>query len=101
MFFFFFYRHSQRENEQRTIASVSADGTNITLADPLNYTHLGITVTLPDGTLFEARAEVGILTRNILIRGSNNMEWDNKIPACPDGFDTGNVGSSWLSQVAT
>eukprot|EP00071_Canis_lupus_P048812 XP_022282369.1 fibrocystin-L isoform X3 [Canis lupus familiaris] len=83
------HRHSQQENEKRTIASVSADGTNILLTNPLNYTHLGTTVTLPDGTLFEARAEVGILTRNILIRGSDHVEWSNKIPACPDGFDTG------------
>lgn len=63
------------------------------LTDPLNYTHLGITVTLPDGTLFEARAEIGILTRNILIRGSDSVEWNSKIPACPDGFDTGNFSS--------
>lgn len=62
---------------------------HITLTRPLNYTHLGITVTLPDGTVFEARAEVGILTRNILIRGSDNVEWNDKIPSCPDGFDTG------------
>lgn len=62
---------------------------SITLTRPLNYTHLGITVTLPDGTVFEARAEVGLLTRNILIRGSENVEWNDKIPSCPDGFDTG------------
>lgn len=62
---------------------------NLTLTRPLNYTHLGITVTLPDGTEFEARAEVGILTRNILVRGSDNVEWNDKIPSCPDGFDTG------------
>lgn len=91
-----FYRHSQRENEQRTIAAVSADGINITLTKALNYTHLGVTVTLSDGTLFEARAEVGILTRNILVRGSDNVEWNDTIPACPDGFDTGNVGM-WLA----
>ncbi|XP_066121905.1 fibrocystin-L [Saccopteryx bilineata] len=92
------HRHSQRENEKRTIASVSADGTNITLSSPLNYTHLGITVTLPDGTLFEARAEVGILTRNILIRGSDNEEWNDKIPACPDGFDTGEFATQTCLQ---
>lgn len=92
-----FYRHSQQENEKRTIASVSAGGRNITLTNPLNYTHLGITVTLPDGTLFEARAEIGILTRNILIRGSDNVEWNNKIPACPDGFDTGSLSSLSVS----
>ncbi|KAM5281038.1 fibrocystin-L [Ctenodactylus gundi] len=92
------HRHSQRENEKRTIASVSADGRNITLTRPLNYTHLGITVPLPDGTLFEARAEVGILTRNILIRGSENVEWNNKIPACPDGFDTGEFATQTCLQ---
>uniref|UniRef100_A0A8C8ZFE9 Fibrocystin-L n=1 Tax=Prolemur simus TaxID=1328070 RepID=A0A8C8ZFE9_PROSS len=92
------HRDSQRENEKRTIASVSAGGINITLTDPLNYTHLGITVTLPDGTLFEARAEVGILTRNILIRGSDNVEWNNKIPPCPDGFDTGEFATQTCLQ---
>nr|XP_058131903.1 fibrocystin-L isoform X2 [Dasypus novemcinctus] len=92
------HRHSQRENEKRTIASVSADGINITLTKPLNFTHLGITVTLPDGTVFDARAEVGILTRNILIRGSDNMGWNNKIPACPDGFDTGEFATQTCLQ---
>ncbi|XP_075406661.1 fibrocystin-L [Tenrec ecaudatus] len=83
------HRHSQRENEKRTVASVSADGIRITLTRPLNYTHLGVSVRLPDGTWFEARAEVGVLTRNIVIKGSDRVEWNNKIPACPDGFDTG------------
>ncbi|XP_058524528.1 fibrocystin-L isoform X1 [Ochotona princeps] len=92
------HRHSQRENEQRTIAAVSADGINITLTNPLNYTHLGVTVTLSDGTLFEARAEVGILTRNILVRGSDNVEWNDTIPACPDGFDTGEFATQTCLQ---
>ncbi|XP_042639560.1 fibrocystin-L [Orycteropus afer afer] len=92
------HRHSQGENEKRTIESVSADGINVTLTKPLHYTHLGITVTLPDGTLFEARAEVGILTRNILIRGSSNVEWNNKIPACPDGFDAGEFATQTCLQ---
>ncbi|XP_073714530.1 fibrocystin-L [Misgurnus anguillicaudatus] len=81
--------HSQRENELRRIASVSADSRTLTLTEPLTYTHLGVSVTLPDGTVFEARAEVGLLTRNIVVRGSNNQEWNDSIPACPDGFNTG------------
>lgn len=71
------------------IASVSADGRTLTLTEPLRYTHLGVSVTLPDGTVFEARAEVGLLTRNIVVRGSNNVEWNDQIAACPDGFNTG------------
>ncbi|XP_073714826.1 fibrocystin-L [Misgurnus anguillicaudatus] len=81
--------HSQGENELRRIASVSADGRTLTLTEPLTYTHLGVSVTLPDGTVFEARAEVGLLTRNIVVRGSHNQEWNDSIPACPDGFNTG------------
>uniref|UniRef100_A0A7N4NVE6 Fibrocystin-L n=1 Tax=Sarcophilus harrisii TaxID=9305 RepID=A0A7N4NVE6_SARHA len=88
------HRHSQKENEKKTIASISDDGMSIKLTSSLKYTHLGKTITLPDGTLFEARAEVGVLTRNILVRGSNNIEWNDKIPACPDGFDTEHKGHS-------
>ncbi|XP_028646735.2 PKHD1 like 1, tandem duplicate 1 [Erpetoichthys calabaricus] len=82
-------RLSQSENELMVIQSISPDGKTLTLTQPLNYTHLGVSVTLPNGKVFEARAEVGVLTRNIVVRGSNNDEWDDKIPACPDGFDPG------------
>lgn len=82
-------RHSQRENEVRKITGVSQDGLTLILNEPLNYTHLGVSVTLPDGTIFEARAEVGLLTRNIVVRGSQNQEWNKEIKSCPDGFNTG------------
>lgn len=68
---------------------MSANGKTITLTEPLTFTHLGVSVTLPDGTMFEGRAEVGLLTRNIVVRGSQNLEWSDEIEACPDGFDTG------------
>lgn len=84
-----FSRHSQRENEVRKIASVSADGRTLTLTEPLQYTHLGVSVTLPDGTVFEGRGEVGLLTRNIVVRGSQHQEWQDKIEACEEGFNTG------------
>ncbi|KAM3595703.1 uncharacterized protein V6R79_001361 [Siganus canaliculatus] len=83
------HRHSQRENEVRKIAAVSTDGKTLTLTEPLEYAHLGVSVTLPDGTVFEGRAEVGLLTRNIVVRGSQHQEWNDKIEACPDGFNTG------------
>lgn len=82
-------RHSQRENEVRKITAVAQDGLTLTLNEPLKYTHLGVSVTLPDGTIFEARAEVGLLTRNIVVRGSQNQEWNKEIEACPDSFNTG------------
>ncbi|KAK1784753.1 hypothetical protein P4O66_003426 [Electrophorus voltai] len=91
-------RHSQNENEVRTIATVSADGRHLTLTQPLNYKHLGVSITLPDGTVFEARAEVGVLTRNIVIRGSINQEWSDQISACPDGFNTGEFATQTCFQ---
>ncbi|KAG7457780.1 hypothetical protein MATL_G00230750 [Megalops atlanticus] len=92
------HRHSQRENEVRTIASVSADGRTLTLTTPLTYAHLGVSVTLPDGTVFEGRAEVGLLTRNIVVRGSNNVEWNDQIKACPAGFNTGEFATQTCFQ---
>uniref|UniRef100_W5M5C1 PKHD1 like 1 n=1 Tax=Lepisosteus oculatus TaxID=7918 RepID=W5M5C1_LEPOC len=92
------HRHSQIENEVKKIASVSADGRTLTLTEPLKYRHLGVSVTLPDGTVFEGRAEVGLLTRNIVVRGSNNIEWNDKIEACEDGFDTGEFATQTCFQ---
>lgn len=73
------------------IESVSVDGKTLTLAEPLKYQHLWVSITLPDGIVFEARAEVGLLTRNIVVRGSTNIEWNDKIEACPDEFNTGRL----------
>ncbi|XP_066572050.1 PKHD1 like 1, tandem duplicate 1 isoform X2 [Amia ocellicauda] len=92
------HRHSQIENEVKKIASVSADGRTLNLTEPLSYSHLGVSVTLPDGTVFEARAEVGLLTRNVVVRGSDNIEWSDKIEACPDGFDTGEFATQTCFQ---
>ncbi|XP_041664378.1 fibrocystin-L-like [Cheilinus undulatus] len=92
------HRHSQKENEKRKIASVSADGKTLTLDRPLEYTHLGVTVELPDGTQFEGRAEVGLLTRNVVVRGSVDEAWQDEIKACPDGFNTGEFSTQTCFQ---
>ena len=82
-------RHSQGENEKRTILSVSADGMTLTLDSALEYRHLGEEVTITGGRSLQARAEVGLLSHNVLIRGSDNAQWHDKIEACEAGFDTG------------
>ncbi|XP_036421459.1 fibrocystin-L-like [Colossoma macropomum] len=92
------HRHSQIENEVRIIAAVSADGRTLNLTQPLKYTHLGESITLPDGTVFEAKAEVGVLTRNVVVRGSINQDWSDLIPACPDGFNTGEFATQTCFQ---
>ena len=63
----------------------------MTLAAPLTHKHLGEAVPLAGGLSLQARAEVAVLTRNVVVRGSDNIEWHDKIEACPDGFDTGKL----------
>lgn len=59
---------SQGESEVRTITSVSSDGLTLTLDTPLNYTHLGITQSVGSTTI-ELRAEVGLLSHNVVFQG--------------------------------
>ena len=82
-------RLTQSQNEQRTIVSVSGDGLTLTLDDALEYEHLGEEIGLSAGQTLQARAEVGLLTHNIVIRGNNNPQWNDVIEACDAGFDTG------------
>ena len=61
------------------------------LQEPLTYKHLGENVPLGGtGNVLEARAEVGVLTRNVKFTGTDNEEWHDVIEACPQGFNTGN-----------
>ena len=83
------HRHSQRENEVREIASVSGDRLTLTLTEALEYKHVGEEVALAAGHTLQARAEVGLLSHNVVVRGSDMTAWHDKIEACPDGFDTG------------
>jgi hypothetical protein len=82
------HHHSQIENEKHMIASISADNTTLTLERALSYTHIGITETL-GGVNVDFRAEVGLLTHNVVVRGHRDPQWDELIEACPEGFDTG------------
>ena len=50
---------------------------------------MGETIDVISGVKLEARAEVGILSRSILFRGSDNMQWHDEIEPCPEGFDPG------------
>ena len=72
---------------------MSGDGLTLTLDSALKYQHLGETMDLGSGHSLEARAPVGLLTRNVLVRGSNNQQWADKIAACPEGFDAGKIAN--------
>ena len=52
------------------VTVVSRSGSNVTIAEPLVYSHYGELQTIEGRTLDE-RAEVGLLTRNIVIQGDS------------------------------
>ncbi|CAF0978946.1 unnamed protein product, partial [Brachionus calyciflorus] len=85
---------SQRQNEIRKITSISADKRTLTLDTALTYTHLSLVRTIGSGVdtrQIEIRAEVGLLTRNIVFQGSNDASWRSlkSAKACPKGFNPG------------
>ncbi|XP_067947416.1 fibrocystin-L-like [Watersipora subatra] len=92
------HRHSQKENEKRQIAAVSSDGRTITLNESLTYSHLGETRDLGGGHMLEMKAEVGLLSHNVVVRGSINHQWDETIEACEAGFDTGQFATQTCFQ---
>ena len=81
---------SQRENEERIIESITAGerGSIIKLTKPLDFEHISIQQTI-DGRYIDTSAEVGYLTRNVVIRGNRHEEWVQEVPACPEEFRTG------------
>ena len=81
---------SQRENEQLPIASVRADvdGSVLTLGRQLSHTHIAVRQEIA-GRSIETSAEVGYLTRNVVVRGNLNEEWVEEVEACPDEFRPG------------
>lgn len=80
-------RLSWNEAEKKTIASVSPDGLTVTLTNNLAYLHAGVTKTYTRASPFkewtaDLRAEVGLLSRNITIRGAD----DSVTPGDPNQF---------------
>ncbi|XP_068250285.1 fibrocystin-L-like [Palaemon carinicauda] len=82
------HRFMVNENEKRTIASVSTDGLTVTLTEALQYEHVSIEQTL-GGRIIETRAEVGLLTRNVKVRGSINTDFTEVIDACDEEWNPG------------
>ncbi|XP_066939673.1 fibrocystin-L-like [Macrobrachium rosenbergii] len=81
-------RFFKNENEKHTIDMVSADGRTLTLTEPLKYEHISIEQTL-GGRNIETRAEVGLLSRNIKIRGNINEAFKEVIEACDEKWNPG------------
>jgi hypothetical protein len=65
---------------------VSLDGRTIGIKPALKYKHIAIVQTIA-GKVIETRAEVGLLTRNVVVEGSVQREWTDSIRQCPEDFD--------------
>ncbi len=81
---------SQLENEERIIESITpGDGGSILkLTEPLDFEHISVQQTI-DGRYIDTSAEIGYLTRNVVIRGNRHEEWITEVPACPEEFRPG------------
>ena len=81
---------SQRENEEMVIADVwsGAEGSIVNLTTPLQYEHISVEQTIAGRTI-ETRGEVGYLSRNVVVRGNVNEEWQERVEACPREFRPG------------
>lgn len=60
------------ETEENEIASISEDGTVINLVHKLAHKHLGVTETFEGGHSIDMRAEVGLLSHNVIVEGTEN-----------------------------
>ena len=63
-------RFSQDQSEVRRITNISSDGRTLTLNKPLNFKHIGI-IQQFNGTSIAIRAEVGLLSHNVLLQGKS------------------------------
>ena len=67
---------------------MSDNGRTLTLNSPLTYQHLGISRTIGSTTV-DIRAEVGLLSHNVIFQGSITETWNQTIEPCPTGFNPG------------
>ena len=69
---------SQGQSEIRTVTAVSANGLTLTLNSALSHEHLGITHNV-GSTSVEFRAEVGLLSHNVVFRGFRRTIQNEKL----------------------
>ncbi len=85
-------KFSPGESEVARIIHKSDDNLVLTLNQTLKFNHLSEKRTVGTGSNSRdiyLRAEVGILTRNVVFKGSNDLSWEQfyDVPQCPEGFN--------------
>ncbi|CAH8613574.1 unnamed protein product [Schistosoma intercalatum] len=81
-------KSSHNESEEHIIQEMSADNLTITLVSPLAYKKLSVKKIYSNGVIGNFAAEVGLLSRNILIRGTEEPVVSSSVPKCPSDFST-------------
>ena len=64
---------SYEPNEAEVALVTAVSGSMVSLSQPLHFTHWGVTQSIA-GTTLDERAEVGLLSRNIVVRGDEQSE---------------------------
>ncbi|WAR05669.1 PKHL1-like protein [Mya arenaria] len=90
-------RGSEGETEKKVISAIN--GQTITLADALEFMHLGVSETFTGSCMEVAhyRAEVGLLTRSVVVRGNDDAQYHSEVEKCEAGFDAGRFGDETTS----
>ncbi|XP_041477742.1 fibrocystin-L-like isoform X1 [Lytechinus variegatus] len=81
-------RQDSGQSEVVTITAVSQDKMTLTIDPPIMHRHISIVQDI-EGITLETRAEVGLLTHNVVVRGNVNEDWTEEIEACEQPFNTG------------
>lgn len=80
---------SQREYEELTIVAVRNGNKTLQIKPPLKYKHISIVQSFDGKHTVETRAEVGYLTRNVLVKGSEHLDWQGTVETCSKDFAPG------------
>ena len=79
---------SQRENEELRITAISSNRSTLTISPPLRYTHIAVHQIIGRRNITTS-AEVGYLTRNVVVRGNTDETWAQRVTNCPEEFRPG------------
>ncbi|KAA3680736.1 uncharacterized protein DEA37_0005520 [Paragonimus westermani] len=91
-------KFSHGENEEHEIAYVESNNKTVHLVGVIAYRKLSVKVNYTATLQGFFAAEVGLLTRNVLIQGTNEPTVPSDVPRCDAGFTTGHFATQTCVQ---
>ncbi|VDP87119.1 unnamed protein product [Echinostoma caproni] len=89
---------AHNENEVHRIQSISNNRKTLTLIDSIQYPKISTTIQYSNGVSGFFAAEVGLLTRNVLIHGDPDSTVPSSVPQCSTDFSTGQFATQTCYQ---